>query len=161
MLEGQPLLPGTVAGDKEAKIKMHIRTALAAARAMQAIELKVEPSPEDLVSLEDVVMPYLDDKLKNTIDSKDHSVFTNLTQFYEKRYTADMRALNVLDPDEITRVTEYGKEIVAFVERIERNQFAYTIKDKDTSNSKNNMISQNKIVLTSIFRVCLLRYQSI
>ena len=145
MLEGQPLVLGTVAGDKEAKIKMHVRIALAAARAMHAIEIKAEPSPEDLVSLEDVLMPYLDDKLKNTIDSKDHSVFTNLTQFYEKRYTADMRALNVLDPDEITRVTEYGKEIVAFVERIEQNQFAYTIKDKDSSNSKNSMISSNRL----------------
>lgn len=141
VLKGQPLVNGTVAGDKEAKIKMHIRTVLAASRAMHDIEVKVEPSLEDLVSLEDILMPFLDEKLKNTIDASDHSIFTRLTVEYEKRYTEDMRTLNVLDPDEITRVTEYGPQIVEFVEKIEQNKFAYPIRDKDSSNSDYHSIS--------------------
>lgn len=41
----------------------------------------------------------------------------------------DVRALNCLDPDEITRVTEYGPQIVKFVEKIQSNQYAYQTSD--------------------------------
>ena len=147
MLNGKPLVEGTVAGDREAKIKMHIRTVLGASRAMHAPDTEAEASLEDLISLDDIVMPYLDDKLKNTINGRDHSIFTNLTKFYEERYTNDMRALNVLDPDEITRVTEYGPQIIEFVRKIEQNQFAYTVRDKESSNGMLHATSKSFIVL--------------
>lgn len=41
----------------------------------------------------------------------------------------DMRDLNVLGPSELTRVTEYGDEIAAFVKRIVDNDFGYSTKD--------------------------------
>lgn len=41
----------------------------------------------------------------------------------------DMRDLNVLDPDGLTRVTEYGSEIAEFVERIVKNKFGYVTED--------------------------------
>ena len=122
--------------DKDAKSQMHIKTILGASRAMIAVESKREVPQDDLNYLDDVMMPFLDEKLKSTIDASDHAIFTKLTQLYEKRYTEDMRALNVLDPDEITRVTEYGPQIVDFVQQIERNQFAYTVREKDSPNGK-------------------------
>lgn len=127
---------GEALSDKDAKTQMHIKTVLGASRALIAIESKTEAQQEDLNHLDDIMMPFLDERLKSTIDASDHAIFTKLTQFYEKRYTEDMRALNVLDPDEITRVTEYGPQIVDFVKQIERNQFAYTVRDKDSSNGK-------------------------
>lgn len=41
----------------------------------------------------------------------------------------DMANLNVLQADEITRVTEYGDEIVDFVKKIVQNEFAYVASD--------------------------------
>lgn len=41
----------------------------------------------------------------------------------------DLRDLNVLEPDEVTRVTEYGPEIVQFVEKIVQNGFGYVTSD--------------------------------
>ena len=127
---------GEVLSDKDAKTQMHIKTVLGASRALIAIESKTEAQQEDLNHLDDIMMPFLDERLKSTIDASDHAIFTKLTQFYEKRYTEDMRALNVLDPDEITRVTEYGPQIVDFVKQIERNQFAYTVRDNGNTNGK-------------------------
>ena len=41
----------------------------------------------------------------------------------------DVRHLNVLEPDEVTRVTEYGPQIVDFVEKIMKKGFAYSTPD--------------------------------
>lgn len=131
---------GQVLSDKDAKTQMHIKTVLGASRALIAIESKTETQQEDLNHLDDIMMPFLDERLKSTIDASDHAIFTKLTQLYEKRYTEDMRALNVLGPDEITRVTEYGPQIVDFVKQIERNQFAYTVRDKDSPNGKHHLL---------------------
>jgi cysteinyl-tRNA synthetase len=35
-------------------------------------------------------------------------MFTDLTRKHEDRFMQDVRDLNVLGPDELTRVTEYG-----------------------------------------------------
>ena len=136
MIDESSRKDGEVLSDKDAKSQMHIKTVLGASRAVIAIESKTEATQDELNYLDDIVMPFLDEKLKSTIDASDHGIFTKLTQFYEKRYTEDMRALNVLDPDEITRVTEYGPQIVDFVQQIERNRFAYTVREKDSPNGK-------------------------
>ena len=107
---------------------MHIKTALAAARAITAIEAQTDvpvPMSEDSKDLDDILMPYLDAKHGANIDAKDHSIFTKLTKRHEDRFMEDMRALNVLDPDVVTRATEYVPRIVDFVEKIKRNGFAY------------------------------------
>jgi cysteinyl-tRNA synthetase len=53
------------------------------------------------------------------------AMFILLTQHYEKLFFEDMRALNVLDPDVITRVTEFVPQINKFVEKIIGKGFAY------------------------------------
>ena len=112
-------------GDKEAKIKMHLRTASTAVTSLLAPS---KTTPEDIeifyAGAEDVLLPYLDSLYGSTIDASDHSVFTTLTKKYEARFNEDMRALNVLDPDVVTRVTEYGDDIVAFVDKIIKNGMA-------------------------------------
>ncbi|KAL8977359.1 MAG: hypothetical protein Q9177_006655, partial [Variospora cf. flavescens] len=122
-------LDGGVPGDKEAKIKMHIKTALVASAAM--VSLKTGSIPrEDLNSqVQDILLPYLDSLYGSTINANDHSIFTKLTKKFEDRFMEDVRALNCVDPDVVTRVTEYGQQIVDFVEKVEKNGFAYRTSD--------------------------------
>lgn len=118
--------------EKEGKTLMHIRTVLGASRAMTAAQTKSRASNDDTGNLNDVVMLYLDrlyldEKFGPLADPLDHTMFTDLTKEYEKRFTEDMRNLNVLDPDEITRVTEYGPQIVDFVKQIDAKGFTYSM----------------------------------
>lgn len=124
-------LDGKPPGDAEAKLKMHLRTAQTAADALQRASSAVGKSTFEnfYADTEDIFLPYLDALYGSTIDPRDHSVFTKLTKKYETLFFEDMRNLNVLDPDTITRVTEYGPQIVEFVKRIEQNQFAYSTSD--------------------------------
>jgi cysteinyl-tRNA synthetase len=48
-----------------------------------------------------------------------------LASYWEDRFFEDMTRLNVLEPDTLTRVTEYVPEIVSFVERIVQNGYGY------------------------------------
>lgn len=57
----------------------------------------------------------------------DHSIFRALAAHWEGEFFRDMRRLRVRDPDTLTRVTEYVPEIVAFVQRIIANGFAYAV----------------------------------
>lgn len=113
-------------GDKEAKIKMHVKTVLSASDAI--IESLKLPSPPENANfgVQDILLPYLDSLYGSSIDASDHSIFTKLTKKFEDRFMEDVRSLNCLDPDEITRVTEYGPQIVDFVEKVQDNGFAYT-----------------------------------
>lgn len=128
--QGKSLDGGTPPGDKEAKIKMHLKTARSAVSALLAPS-KSTPEGIELfyAGAEDVLLPYLDALYGSSIDASDHTVFTKLTQKYEARFNEDMRSLNVLDPDVVTRVTEYGDQIVTFVDKIVENGFAYKTSD--------------------------------
>lgn len=117
-------------GDKEAKIKMHIKTAAAAAKTIvESTADGTTPADAFYTGAQDVILPYLDSIHGNFISADDHSIFTKLTKKYEDRFMQDVRDLNVLDPDEITRVTEYGKEIADFVDKIVKNNFGYVTSD--------------------------------
>ena len=71
----------------------------------------------------------LDEQFGKSIQGDDYEVFTKLTKEYESRFFQDMQDLNVLGPDELVRVTEYGAEIADFVKKIVSNGFAYKTSD--------------------------------
>lgn len=52
---------------------------------------------------------------------------------YESEFLSDMARLNVLPADIVTRVSEYVPEIVAYVEKIIDNGYAYTTSDGSVS----------------------------
>lgn len=108
--EGKP-------GDAEAKAKMHLNNMDSAAKALQ--------TGTGLDGAKEVLLPYLDSLYKETIDTSDQTMFTDLTQKMERAFEKDMQDLNVLPPDQVTRVTEYVPQIVKFVERIVEKGFAY------------------------------------
>ncbi|KAL8801970.1 MAG: hypothetical protein Q9200_006750 [Gallowayella weberi] len=130
VMEGKALRGG-VPGDDEAKIKMHVKTALAAAEAVNCVSTTPDLIGEKNFNekVQDVLLPYLDSLYGATIDASDHSIFTKLTTKFENRFMEDVRALNFLDPDVVTRVTEYDQKIKDFVEKIEQNGFAYKTSD--------------------------------
>lgn len=112
-------------GDKEAKIKMHVRTVLSACDGIiQFLKLST-PSEAPSPGVHDILLSYLDSLYGSSIDASDHSIFTKLTKKFEDRFMEDVRSLNCLDPDEVTRVTEYGPQIVEFVKKVQDNGFAY------------------------------------
>lgn len=129
-MEGKAIGEG-VPGDKEAKIKSHIKTALTAAEALKSLDSipTLIEEKEFIEKVQDVLMTYLDSLYCATIDASDHSIFTRLTKKFEDRFMEDVRALNCLDPDIITRVTEYGQQITEFVGQIEKNGFTYSTSD--------------------------------
>ncbi|KAJ5831896.1 hypothetical protein N7474_000207 [Penicillium riverlandense] len=135
VLNGGALPGNEKPGDDEAKVKMHIKTAASAAKMIaQAGSLGDSTDAAAFATsfysgTQDILLPYLDALKGASIDANDHSIFTKLTKKYEASFTKDMRDLNVLDPDELTRVTEYGDEIADFVERIVKNKFGYVTAD--------------------------------
>lgn len=128
ILAGGSLEPETKAGDKEAKIKMHITTARTTAKALMQDPKLLTPH-EFYSRVADPMCLVLDEQLGKTIRGDDYAVFTKLTKEYEHRFFQDMHDLNVLDPDEIVRVTEHGKEIAEFVKKIVDNKLGYRTAD--------------------------------
>ncbi|KAJ5099554.1 cysteine--tRNA ligase [Penicillium argentinense] len=136
VLSGGALPGNEKAGDDEAKVKMHIKTASSAAEALKDAETGASKAGDAATfaeafytNVQDVILPYLDALKGASIDADDYGIFTKLTKKYEDRFLNDMRDLNVLDPDALTRVTEYGAEIADFVERIVKNKFGYVTDD--------------------------------
>ncbi|KAJ9090716.1 hypothetical protein QFC20_007843 [Naganishia adeliensis] len=74
-------------------------------------------------SAKDILSWWLDKKQGHTVT--DPAIFRSLAAYWEDSFFADMAKLRVLPPDIITRVSEYVPEIVAFVEKIIANGFAY------------------------------------
>lgn len=109
VLSGQPLDPGTLPGDKEAKVKMHIKTARGASIAVGGLDQGKDVSEEHLADLEDVIMPWLDQKFGASVAEK--SIFLDLTKNFEKRFEQDMENLNCLAPDIVTRVSDYAAQM--------------------------------------------------
>ncbi|RYP05309.1 hypothetical protein DL764_003907 [Monosporascus ibericus] len=104
-------------GDAEAKVKMHVSNMTSAVIAFNANQV--------FNGAEEILLPYLDSLYKETIDTSDQTMFTDLTKHMEGEFFDDMDALNVLRPDVITRVTEYVPQIVSFVKQIVDKGFAY------------------------------------
>uniref|UniRef100_H2ZQZ8 Cysteine--tRNA ligase, cytoplasmic n=1 Tax=Ciona savignyi TaxID=51511 RepID=H2ZQZ8_CIOSA len=78
---------------------------------------------EVITDSKDILAIWLDNKHGASVT--DNSIFCALPQFWEQEYFKDMDALNVAPPDVLTRVSEYVPEIVAYVEQIIKNGYAY------------------------------------
>ena len=99
---------------------MHLKTASSAAAALNLVQNDKESVNvvEFYTRTEDVLLPYLNSFYGSSIDASDYSIFTKLASKFEKGFFEDVWALNCLDPDILTRVTEYGPQIVEFVKKI-------------------------------------------
>ncbi len=109
VLSGHSLDPGTLPGDKEAKVKMHIKTARGASIAVGDLEQGNNISEERLADLEDVIMPWLDQKFGASV--AENSIFLELTKRFEQRFVEDMKSLNCLAPEIVTRVSDYAAQM--------------------------------------------------
>lgn len=123
VLAGESLGRDGPPGDKEAKVKMYIEEARPAAEVLSASSLVC--IDQFAAKASGVLRPHLEKLYSTTIKGSDHDIFTKLTKRYEQRFFDDMTALNVRYPDKLTRVTEYGPQIVAFVKQIQDNGYAY------------------------------------
>ncbi|XP_063688548.1 cysteine--tRNA ligase, cytoplasmic-like isoform X1 [Bolinopsis microptera] len=78
----------------------------------------------ELLTLASMAMEtWLDTRLG--ADVTDHSIFAALTQHWETEFHKDLKELNVLPTDVLTRVTDYVPEIVDYVQKIIDNGYAY------------------------------------
>ncbi|KAI1626925.1 cysteinyl-tRNA synthetase [Exophiala viscosa] len=128
ILAGGSLEPGTKAGDKEAKVKMHINTARSTAKAL-LLDPKMLTPHEFYNRVNDPMCLELDSKFGKDIRGDQYDVFTKLTKEYENRFFQDMHDLNVMNPDDTVRVTEHGPEIADYVKKIYDNKMAYRTSD--------------------------------
>lgn len=128
---GGLLEKGPTLSDAEAKTRMYIHVAQGAATAMNAIQANKESSQQDLDNLDDVLMSFLD-QWGSTVDSGNLAIWTSLTKKYEDLFFEDMRALNVMDPTEVVRVTDYVPFIVNYIQEIVSKGFAYAVGDESS-----------------------------
>lgn len=122
------VVPGTKVEDQDAKIKMYIRDAQACADALSTDAKNLTPIAFYELA-KDPMCDMLDDQYKSSIKGTDHHIFKELTEEYERRFFQDMNDLNVLQPDKLVRVTEYGEQIARFVDTIVDHKYAYATDD--------------------------------
>ncbi|KAL8855685.1 MAG: hypothetical protein Q9178_007696 [Gyalolechia marmorata] len=132
VLNGKALQEAKISRDEEEKTKMHIGTVRAAADAMRTLKGTSSATEDErfLGNVRDVIMPYLDSLYGSTFGASDHTISTKWAKKFEDRFMEDMQALNVLEPDVVTRVTEYVEKIIAFITQIRQRGFAYETSDK-------------------------------
>jgi cysteinyl-tRNA synthetase len=66
---------------------------------------------------------WLDAQKGGTVN--DREIFEKHARFYERTFLEDMQRLGVREADVLTRVTEYVPQVVAYIEKIMANGFAY------------------------------------
>lgn len=102
------------------------------AAAVQELKKAIESNNDEkilkakcdlLTSAKSPISHWLDSKYGATIT--ENSIFTELPRYWENEFHNDMKALNVLPPDVLTRVSEYVPQIVAYIEKIIDNGLAY------------------------------------
>ena len=122
-----PIATSSTDVERQAKHRMHAKTAHGASKALEAISRGAVSTAGESNDLNDVLMPYLDSKA--SIDASDYSIFSKVSRKYEERFWKDLRSMNCLPVSEVTRVTEYIPQIVDFIKKIQENGFAYATSD--------------------------------
>ncbi|KAJ1998086.1 cysteinyl-tRNA synthetase, partial [Coemansia thaxteri] len=131
------LFADTVGGEKSSeatdanpKFAMYFQAAqrsfeaIVAARQSLAEGDTSKAAADELVTAsEDILAPWLDSQFASSVT--DPRVFRDLAAYWEKEFFDDMDLLQVRRPNVITRVSEFVPEIVAFVQRIIDNGYAY------------------------------------
>ncbi|EDW74680.1 uncharacterized protein Dwil_GK15775 [Drosophila willistoni] len=97
--------------------------ALTKAVSQGQAEIVSEKRTNYLNEAKDPISEWLDKQKGAQIN--DNSVFEALPQYWEDQFHNDMKSLNILPPDVLTRVSEYVPQIVAFIQRIIDNGLAY------------------------------------
>ncbi|KAG5518713.1 hypothetical protein PMAC_002682 [Pneumocystis sp. 'macacae'] len=76
-----------------------------------------------LEKVKDVLVLELDKELKHTVN--DNTIFREIPAYWESKYNEDMKALGILEPSVVVRVTEFIPKIIEFIEGIMKNGYAY------------------------------------
>uniref|UniRef100_A0A0N4ZY98 Cysteine--tRNA ligase, cytoplasmic n=1 Tax=Parastrongyloides trichosuri TaxID=131310 RepID=A0A0N4ZY98_PARTI len=74
-----------------------------------------------------ILSDYLDSQFGSTVT--DQAIFDKLSRKFENEFMEDMKMLNVLQPNVLTRVSEYVPEVISYIQKIIDNGYAYTTKD--------------------------------
>ncbi|KAI9807134.1 MAG: hypothetical protein M1825_005852 [Sarcosagium campestre] len=131
VLAGKPLSGDGAPGDTEAKLKMHLKTLSIASKALSLARADPDSTTTSSFysSTGDILLPYLDGLQGSSIRPDDYGIFTDLTQYWERKFEEDLRMLNCLPPSRLTRVTEYVPQIADFVNQIVKKGYAYATSD--------------------------------
>ncbi|KAJ7680882.1 tRNA synthetases class I (C) catalytic domain-containing protein [Mycena polygramma] len=115
---------------RDEKFDMHFSSASQTLAALEVARAQLsagnhsqEVAHKLIADSKDILSQALDDQYKSTVT--DPNISRSLAAYWEDQFFQDMARLRVRDPDTVTRVTEYVPEIVAFVEGIVKNGFAY------------------------------------
>ena len=97
-------------------------------------DLQTKDTPGAIAELCDK-HPTVKDNLGVWLDGKhgkgkfDNEIFMKFARYYEEEFMNDMQNLGVRPPTVMTRISEYVPEVIAYVERIIANGFAYVGED--------------------------------
>ncbi|XP_012061744.1 PREDICTED: cysteine--tRNA ligase, cytoplasmic [Atta cephalotes] len=101
-------------------------------RAIEDLQKAVKEKDErKIAKFQDTLLKEAKDPLADWLDKikgstiTEHSIFNKISKHWEAEFHKDMDALNILKPNVLTRVSEYVGEIIAFIQQIIDNGYAY------------------------------------